>query len=325
MGKSVDVDIRGELERYSWQRARWTEDKLISCSPFRYQDSRPSFFVNLENSIYAGTWKDSGALDSDYESGGFVRLLSFLREEDETSTENYLISEYSSDWEYGKKLEIPKISINSKKDRHINETVLEQYKYRHNYLASRGISENVQRLMRIGYDLESKAITIPWFDSSGRLANIKYRRVDSKLFWYYKGESVPIKNLVYGIDIVQKIKAHEVILVEAEIDALTWMTVGKPAIAVAGSTISDEQVDIIKRSYIEKLIICADNDEAGRKLKEKVVKKLRGSLEMANIDLPVQWKDVNESHQNTDIKEFYNKNVHIRQINRLNVDKFVRL
>ena len=78
-GQTVNVDIQSELEVFEWSRPKWSESKLIACSPFRY-DHSPSFFVNLDGD-YAGTWGDSGAYDDEWSKGGFIKLLSFLRRE----------------------------------------------------------------------------------------------------------------------------------------------------------------------------------------------------------------------------------------------------
>jgi len=79
LGTRINVDIEEELRLFPWNRARWTESKLIASSPFR-DDNAPSFFVNLDGE-YAGTWADSGAYGTEYESGNFVRLLAYLRNE----------------------------------------------------------------------------------------------------------------------------------------------------------------------------------------------------------------------------------------------------
>ena len=89
-GKYIDVDIVEELSAFDWTRPKWSEDKLIAASPFRY-DSTPSFFVSLEN----GVWADSGAYDEDYASGNFTKLLAFLRDESYEETAEYLTDIYA--------------------------------------------------------------------------------------------------------------------------------------------------------------------------------------------------------------------------------------
>lgn len=290
----IDVDITGELEQYEWTRPRWTSDKLIAASPFRY-DNTPSFFVGLDGE-YAGVFHDSGAYDRDYESGGFAKLLAFLRDETYEESVDYLLSTYGVGDEVNSgKVSVPKVQL-AKKVRKVvvEESVLKPYQFRHSYLGQRGISEKVQRFMDVGYSKDDKAVVMPWRHVDGTLANYKFRKIQGKSFWYRKG-AAPIRTLVYGIDKVYRHSITEVYVCEAEIDAMSWWTSGKPAIAVGGTTLSDEQVDMIRRSPIERLVIAKDNDKAGDKLGRKLIEKLRGHVELYEVSVPTSYKDANDA------------------------------
>lgn len=291
-GKRVKVDIRGELEKYDWGlKTRWTDEKLIAPSPFRY-DKSPSFFVNLTGE-YAGTWRDSGFYDAEWEKGGFVKLLSFMRNETYEETEEYLALMYGVELTYDDiDISLPTLDLVPKR-KALPKDFLKPYKYRHPYLTKRGISEKVQRMMCIGYDKESKAVVIPWFNARQEIANCKFRAVRGKVFWYAK-DALPIKHLVYGIDAIYATKADTAVLCEAEIDALSWMTWGVPAIAVGGVHFTDKQADIIKRSPIKHLIIGGDNDKQGEKLKQAVQAKLGGYMDLSEVIYPLGYKDANE-------------------------------
>jgi hypothetical protein len=301
-GKRVKVDIRGELERYEWgMRAKWTDEKLIAPSPFRY-DKSPSFFVNLKSvevngkRITAGTWKDSGYEYEEWASGNFIKLLAFLRGETYEEAEEYLLQVYGVEITYDNlELSSPNLTLEEKR-KPLPADWLTPYKFRHPYLGQRGISEKVQRMMRIGYDKGSNAVVIPWIDANGRIVNAKFRAAKGKLFWYAKN-ALPVKYNVYGIDAIYGVNAKRAVLCEAEIDALTWMTWGVPAIALGGAYLSDRQAEIIIRSPIEQLIIGADNDDQGRKLYEQVTNKLRNYCELYEVVYPIGYKDANEIMQ----------------------------
>jgi Toprim-like len=286
-GRWIDVDIRGELERFSWQRARWTDMKLIAASPFRY-DRTPSFFVNLDG-IYAGTWKDSGAYDSEWESGGFVKLLAFLRNETEDETAEYLIETYALSHDFENlTLRIPRLTI-QRKGRSLDSAILAGFQTDYTYLKGRGISEDVQRQMGVRYDAEKQAVVIPWFTPDGKLANIKYRKTRGKAFWYEKG-ALPIRDLVYGLDR----RARVAVLTEAEIDAMSWRQVGVTGLATGGVSFTPAKRDLILRSAIERLYVATDNDKAGRKLRDEVIRALRGCVELFNVEFERGFKDSNE-------------------------------
>lgn len=323
-GRKVHVDVRAELEQFHWIRPRWTHEKLIAASPFRYNDSTPSFYVWLtDNPTFrakAGDWGDSGG-DGEYRRGGFVKLLAFLREETEEETEEYLLATYASDWSREEciTLHVPTLRLPTVR-KALDERMLESYRYRHPYLERRGISEAVQRLCNVGYDRERNAITIPWYTADGRLANVMYRRVDSKIFWYAK-DGWPIRGLIYGMNIVYTRKIKRAVLVEAPIDAMYIMTAGIPAIAVGGASFNEAKRDVIVRSPLEEIVIMADHDKAGQAMKRKVIEMLSPYMTVRVAGYPKRFKDPNEIGDLEKIRE-YIENSRIVRIGNVNIFKW---
>lgn len=278
----VDVDITTELENYDWgYNAKWSSDKLIAASPFRH-DSTPSFFVNLDGD-YAGVFGDSGAIDDDYTSGGFVKLLAYLRGEGEQETAEYLLAEYGRLYTDTEDIRLPEIRLDQRTQHRklAPESVTQAVSP---YLASRGISSEVQRQYAVGYGADNPGFTaIPWHTPDGRLANVKYRSTKGKRFFYEK-DATPVRTLVYGLDVVNETNAELAVVCEGEIDALSWATAGIPAIACGGSSISNEQIDAIKRSSIRRLLVGGDNDLAGARLNAEVIRRLGGYVELFTVD-----------------------------------------
>lgn len=285
------VDVRTELEAYDWLRPRWTHDKLIAASPFRY-DRLPSFFVNLES----GGWHDSGAVDPAYASGNFVSLLAFLRNETYEEAAEYLIATYGqAERTVHNFVKVPQLSAGRPRIIRIDERVLAPYRYRHPYLGGRGISEAVQRLMNVGYDRKRRAITLPWYNADGTLANVKYRRIDAKTFWYESGGR-PIRELVYGLHIAYQRRLTRAAIVEGEVDALSLMSAGVFAVATGGASAwTAAKRDAIIRSPIEELTIYRDNDAAGKAWAERVIAELRPYVDIRLAYVPGRYKDVNEA------------------------------
>jgi DNA primase len=269
---SVDVDVRTELEQFNWTRPKWSSDKLIAASPFRY-DKSPSFFVNVTGE-YAGCFGDSGAYDQEWASGNFVKLLSFLRNETYEETEEYLLGEYGRQDDQSETVAIRPISLVIQRNRQpLNADILAKYTEDFTYLKNRGISERVQRQMGVLYSPQQKAAVIPWSEPDGRLANVKYRKTYGKTFWYEKGGR-PIRELVYGIEDVGK----TAVVCEAEIDKMSWMEAGYAAVAVGGASFNGWKRDLILRSPIEELIIVTDNDKAGGKLRKEIEVAMKGHV-----------------------------------------------
>lgn len=295
-GIDYDVDVEGELRQFDWVKPRWTDEKLIAASPFRY-DNKPSFFVRLQphGRFPAGVWADLGAYDDEWKSGNFVKLLSFLRNETYEETEDYLRTKYGfiagSDEIV---LRPPRLKL--KRER--RPLSIDVQPMVTDYLSRRGIGPDIQRLFGVGYDERTQAVMLPWRLPDGRLANVKYRKVYGKAFWYV-AEQVggwPIRELVYGIDVVYSHNVRTAALVEAEIDAMSFWTADMPAIAVGGASFGRVKLDVILRSPIEELIIATDNDKAGEKLRTEIERELRGKLRLKHARFD-GVKDANEALQ----------------------------
>lgn len=289
----VNVDVRAELEEFEWHRARWTYNKLIAASPFRY-DRSPSFFVRLEpeGDYPAGLWHDSGAYDEDYRSGEFVKLIAFLRNETWGESADYLLYKYAGLAGDKRVLVMPNLRRSTVYKALPESTVTPAISA---YLTKRGISEAVQQEARTGYGQYAGFTALPWYTADGRLANVKYRKTRGKAF-FYESDAWPIKNLVYGAESI-KTSDDPLIICEAEIDALSWRTAGFQAIAIGGVSFSDKQADIIRRLPFETLVLAGDNDKAGRGFNKRVASKMRG-VRLATVD----WQGVAEKDANEILK-----------------------
>lgn len=296
-GHRLDIDVAEVLSDYHLQNANWRADKVIAASPFR-DERHPSFFINL----ITGAWGDSGAYDEHYASGNLAKLLAYLRNETYEETLEYLIDLYGvRELREGERISLPTVSLRKEQARiDLKESFLTPYKYRNPYLGSRGISEAVQRFMDVGYSQEDKAVTMPWRHPDGTLANVKFRQIYGKTFWYARNAS-PIRELVYGIDKIYMRRVKTAVICEAEIDALSWMTCGVPAIALGGTAVTRAQLDIIRRSPIEHLIRSLDNDGPGEKMGRLLNVGLRGYMKVTDAEIPSPYKDSNEAYVKGDV------------------------
>ncbi|WED89394.1 toprim domain-containing protein [Bacillus velezensis] len=254
---------------------------MLAASPFRY-DRTPSFYVYLEDtaSAKAGYWGDSGAYDAEFARGGFVKLLAFLRAETEDETVDYLLDAYAPTAKDGRlTLRLPKLKAVAKPEPLPESMLADVQAGPNDYLTGRGISAEVQREADVG--LVGNAVAIPWRLPNGRLANVKYRSTRGKAFWYVKG-GWPIRDLVYGMDLVYARRLRHAVICEAEIDAMAWRSVGVPAIGTGGSAFNLKKADIITQSPIEYLTVVTDNDKAGDKLRAAIERYLNGKVWLAH-------------------------------------------
>lgn len=287
-GQSVQVDIAEELSEYQFDNERWTADKLIASSPFR-DDMAPSFFVSLTGE-YAGVWGDSGAYDEEYSSGNFVSLIAKLRRISYEEASEYLLEKYGV--LHAIKEDEP-IRIKRPQIKSIFKTVIIDespiIEAVSPYLISRGIDEQVQQDVGLGYDKDHRGYTaIPWKTEGGKIANIFYRSTRGKRF-FYRANSTPKNRLLFGNERTEE----TAVLTEGVIDAMSFDVAGISGISVGGARLSDFQAELIKRSGIKTLYLGGDNDEQGRALNEQAKRKLRGYVELYEINYGKE-KDAND-------------------------------
>lgn len=272
--QQISFDIYSEIEPYLDRFAQYVirDDKLQSCSPFR-SERHPSFAVNLEN----GTWIDSGAV-GEFRKGNFISLLSFLREEQYEDTSDYLINMYSPLKADTDDLHLDLGFLSEKENQDdlkiFSKEELKPYAFRSSYLESRGICEEAQRLFRVGYDPEHKAVAMCWCDISGNVVNIKFRSVTDKRFWYSGGQR--IKNHLYGNHLYSTCDIPILAVTESEIDCMRLWSLGIPAVAFGTANVSKRQGLLLLNSGAEEIVIATDNDKAGRECGKQVERLLVG-------------------------------------------------
>lgn len=277
----IHVDIQSYLERFEWNRAKWTEDRLIAASPFR-DDNHPSFFVNYNND-WAGTWGDSGTGDS----GNFIQLVAELHDTDYETAFEMLKEEF-----WIRPYEAPAISVKLgvKKEKSIFDIPV------HNpspYLLGRGISEETQQLYRTSED-ESK-VCLPYINGMGLATALKYRRTDNKDFFYEAGNN-HLKNMLFGYHVIYEKLPNTLVICEAEIDAMTAYDMGFVGISLGAANLIERQVDLIKKVDVKNIIIGTDNDEKGNLAAKSIDDAFWKTHKLYRYDMPSGY-DLNQYWQ----------------------------
>lgn len=293
----VLIDIPEYLSRYDcWERARWTDERLICSSPFR-EDSSPSFYVNFNND-FAGTWGDSGSGDT----GNFIKLVAQL---DDTSYEEAL-EKLRDEFELGA-YDTPQISVgvhaSQSRDKfppveHISSA----------YLLSRGLSKSTQEAYRTA-ERES-TIILPYIDGVGVWRAVKYRTTYAKDFYYEAGNN-HIKDLIFGHHLVYEKSPTTLVICEAEIDAMTAYEQGFVGISLGSANLSDTQIRLIQKFGVENILIASDNDMKGNMVAEDIRKAFAKTHNVYRAVLPdgedlngywqknrtkVKWRKLSESN-----------------------------
>ena len=193
--------------------------------------------------------------------------------------------------EYRKPLEL-NLTRNVKKQKieYVSEKELESYRYIHPYMYERGLTDEVIEAFDIGYDKNTRCITFPVRDKSGGTLFVARRSVDSKYFNYPKETEKPLYGLYELYQ--QRIFPSTVIICESMLDALSFWTIKKYAVALNGLG-TQLQFKQLRQLPCRKLILCTDMDGPGMKARIKLRKNITNKLIMEYL-LPNGKKDANE-------------------------------
>lgn len=181
------------------------------------------------------------------------------------------------------------------------------------YLSFRGISEETAARYWLGYDQAADPANAPGamgdeykphpcprliipFDRShymGRRLDggADYKKMNSKQ--YGDDDAVPPFNLVA----LYNAAARPVFITEGAIDALSIIEAGGVALALNSASNTSKLLErISERRTRSTLILCLDNDDAGRKASAALAEGLRGlNIAYVTADICGQYKDPNEA------------------------------
>lgn len=166
------------------------------------------------------------------------------------------------------------------------------------YFESRGISRAT--VDKFGIKYNGKEIIFPYY-KNGELVNIKYRDGNKK----FRQEPESEKTF-FGMDLVTDFS--NIVITEGEIDSMALNEIGVQAVSVPqGAT--EEKLECIENCWIwlqkfDTYTICADNDDAGKKLEYNLIRRL-GKHKCKVVKFRQDKDDPNEvlKRNKTELKE----------------------
>lgn len=165
------------------------------------------------------------------------------------------------------------------------------------YMQSRGISQNVLNANSIKSTADGSGIIFPYFDN-GKLINYKTRLLKEKRFFQAK-EAKPI---IYNYDRIKDKK--EIIIVEGEIDGLSWEVAGfEFHTSVNQGAPNENDANVYKKlecitncfdvfEKAETVYVAVDNDPNGLRLQKELIRRI-GAEKCKIVDYR-DCKDANE-------------------------------
>lgn len=186
------------------------------------------------------------------------------------------------------------------KQQFVSEQELDTYRYYHEYMYKRKLTDEIIEKFDVGYDADFKlkntanssqkslqCITFPVRDKDGNTLFIARRSVDIKLFHYPEGVDKP----VYGLYELPK-DVDEIIICESIFNALTCYVYGKPAVALLGLG-TERQYKQLLELPCRKFITALDPDKAGQQATQRLKKALSKNKLVTSYVMP-EGKDIND-------------------------------
>ena len=187
----------------------------------------------------------------------------------------------------------------TKPDKPIEKPVMPKKKEKpsdlYTYFAKRNITKETVDDFGI-YMQDNYWLAMPYYDSDGEVANIKYRSIDKKF-----KQTPNAKKLLYNLPNIQD--AEEIIFVEGEVDVLALHEVGyKYATTLpdgAPKTVKhrsdDKRFSALKDSNLKakKVILFLDNDTAGKSLHSELLHRFGKDI-CWFVERPDDCKDAND-------------------------------
>lgn len=176
------------------------------------------------------------------------------------------------------------------------EDRLAQYRFRHPYALTRGVSEETLQRFDVGCDRSKNMVTFPWFAQTDNLVGFKWRAVDRKFYLNEKG--VDFSSTFFGF---QHVRQHAWVWIgEGEFDTMTLDQnfrlghfTNHYAIGLGGKYLHNNQIDALCRKQPEAVVLMLDNDEAGQQAQADIYRRLLPRVKTLQATYPPGIHDPN--------------------------------
>ena len=154
------------------------------------------------------------------------------------------------------------------------------------------------------YDKFRNRLMLPVIDTRGDVVAFGSRVLDKSEPKYMNSSETPVyskRQVLYGLNLAKKTKRPNIILCEGNLDIVTLHQAGfDNAVASMGTALTMEQIRLLSR-FTKELVLCYDNDNAGKIATERALKLLNDSeFSVKVLQLPRRLVDGQYIKQDAD-------------------------
>lgn len=169
-----------------------------------------------------------------------------------------------------------RVTATKQPQRYHPEGWLRQYAVPHDYwTAQRGFSQATVARYGLGYDVFTDRVTLPLRDMHGQILGVTMRRLDDGKPKYSHPKGFPIGRHLYGAWLLKGVKT--VAITEGQVDSIQCDSARIPAVSTMGARITRDQVKVLQRLGVQKVVMMYDNDHAGLRGTASAYEMLQGS------------------------------------------------
>ena len=154
------------------------------------------------------------------------------------------------------------------------------------------------------YDKFRGRLMLPVIDTRGDVVAFGSRVLDKSEPKYMNSSETPVyskRRVLYGLNLAKKSKRPNILLCEGNLDIVTLHQAGfDNAVASMGTALTPEQTRLLSR-FTKELVLCYDNDNAGKLATERALQVLNGSeFSVKVLQLPRRLVDGEYVKQDAD-------------------------
>jgi 5S rRNA maturation endonuclease (ribonuclease M5) len=155
----------------------------------------------------------------------------------------------------------------------VPDWMLSQYTKDYSYMYSRGFTEDICNHFNVVFDPKTGYQGIPIYDENGQLVGLSGRNTKNEEPRYIALIRYQKAQVIFNLNNIDK--TQPVIAVEGEINCMSMYQHGyKNTIAVLGASVAKDQIELLRNSQIETLIVFFDTDAAGEHGSKRIIENL---------------------------------------------------
>jgi len=248
----LQVSLVDLLEDLGLQKIKQRGRNIQACCPY-HNEKNPSWGISIDYPYLFNCF----SCDS---RGTLLNLVSDITGIPLHKVPSYLIKQYGFHRELSFIQELPFQKQSTSKNFTFDLDIY-SINYPETFLQERGFTTEILQKFKIRYDENLQQLLIPWLSISGNVLFVKFRSLLYKAYFFTDNSEK--RKYLYGIHLLNS-GVNRIFLVEGEFDAIKCWQHGYPALAVGGSKISQEQIQLLKSLAIKEIFVLFDNDEVGR-------------------------------------------------------------